>query len=63
MQPTLHSTLERKPEHGSHKYPDVPPDVLWVAFSIPPGSLSLVKYLAYLMISLYTLELRSRINN
>jgi hypothetical protein len=40
----IHNTLERKPGHGGDKYPDFPPDVLWVAFSIPSGSLSLVKY-------------------
>jgi hypothetical protein len=28
-----HNTLERKPGHGSDKYPAFPPDVLWVAFS------------------------------
>jgi hypothetical protein len=39
-----HNTLERKPGHGGDKYPAFPPDVLWVAFSIAPGSLSLVKY-------------------
>jgi hypothetical protein len=39
-----HNTLERKPGHRGDKYPAYPPDVLWVAFSIPPGSLSLVKY-------------------
>jgi hypothetical protein len=39
-----HNTLERKPGHGGDKDPAFPPDVLWVAFSIPPGSLSLVKY-------------------
>jgi hypothetical protein len=45
MQPTIqYNTLERKPGHGGDKYPAFPPDVLWVAFSIPPGSLSLVKY-------------------
>jgi hypothetical protein len=38
---TIHNTLERKP---ADNYPAFPPDVLWVAFSIPPGSLSLVKY-------------------
>jgi hypothetical protein len=37
-----HNTFERKPGHGGDKYPAFP--VLWVAFSIPPGSLSLVKY-------------------
>jgi hypothetical protein len=42
-----HKTLERKPGHGAHKYPALPPDVLWVAFSIPPGSLSVVKYPVY----------------
>jgi hypothetical protein len=36
--------LKRKPGRGGDKYPAFPPDVLWVAFSIPPGSLSLVKY-------------------
>jgi hypothetical protein len=39
-----YNTLERKPGHGSDKYPAFSPDVLWVAFSIPPGSLSFVKY-------------------
>jgi hypothetical protein len=40
-----HNTLERKPGHGGDKYPAFPPDVLWAAFSIPPGSLlSVVKY-------------------
>jgi hypothetical protein len=39
-----HSTLERKPGHGGDKSPAFPLDVLWIAFSIPPGSLSLVKY-------------------
>jgi hypothetical protein len=39
-----YNTLERKPGHRGDKYPAFPPDVLWVAFSIPPGSLSLVKY-------------------
>jgi hypothetical protein len=34
-----HNTLEPKPVHGGDKYPAFPPDVLWVAFSIPPGSL------------------------
>jgi hypothetical protein len=38
------NTLERKPGHGGDKYPAFLPDVLWVAFYIPPGSLSLVKY-------------------
>jgi hypothetical protein len=42
-----HNTLECKPEHGGDKYPAFPPDVLWVAFSIPPGSLSLVKCPVY----------------
>jgi hypothetical protein len=36
-----HNTLERKPGHGGDKYPTFPPDVLWVTFSILPGS---VKY-------------------
>jgi hypothetical protein len=40
MQPTI----QRKPGHGGDKYSTSPPDVLWVAFSIPSGSLSLVKY-------------------
>jgi hypothetical protein len=45
-----HNTLERKPEHGSDKYPAFPPDVvLLVAFSIPPGSLSLVKYPVFIL--------------
>jgi hypothetical protein len=39
-----HNTLERIPGPGGDKYPAFPPDVLWVAFSIPPDSLSLVKY-------------------
>jgi hypothetical protein len=39
MQPTI----QRKPGHGGDKY-STSPDVLWVAFSIPSGSLSLVKY-------------------
>jgi hypothetical protein len=39
-----YNTLERKPGHESDKYPAFSPDVLWVAFSITPGSLSLVKY-------------------
>jgi hypothetical protein len=39
-----YNTLERKPGHGGDKYPAFPPDVLWVAFAITPGSLSLVKY-------------------
>jgi methyl coenzyme M reductase gamma subunit len=37
-----HNTLKRKLGHRGDKYPAVPPDVLWVAFS--PGSLSIVKY-------------------
>jgi hypothetical protein len=40
MQPTI----QRKPGHVGDKYSTSPPDVLWVAFSIPSGSLSLVKY-------------------
>jgi hypothetical protein len=32
-----HNTLERKLGHGGDKYPAFPPNVLWVAFSIPPG--------------------------
>jgi hypothetical protein len=44
IQNATHNTLERKPGRGGDKYPAFPPDVLWVAFSIPPGSLSLVKY-------------------
>jgi hypothetical protein len=43
MSPATHNTWERKPGHGGDKYPAFPPDVLWVAFSTPPGSLSLVK--------------------
>jgi hypothetical protein len=39
-----HNTLERKPGHGGDKYPAFPPNILWVAFSIPPGALSLVKH-------------------
>jgi hypothetical protein len=38
-----YNILERKPRPGGDKYPAFPPDVLWVAFSIPRGSLSLVK--------------------
>jgi hypothetical protein len=34
------NTLERKPGHRSDKYPAFLPDVLWVAFSIPPSSFS-----------------------
>jgi hypothetical protein len=33
-----HNTLERKSGHGGDEYPAFPPDVLLVAFSIPPGS-------------------------
>jgi hypothetical protein len=44
-----HNTLERKPGHGGDKNPTFPPDVLWAAFSIPPTSLSLVKYPVYSM--------------
>jgi hypothetical protein len=29
--------LKSKPGHGGDKYTDFAPDVLWVAFSIPPG--------------------------
>jgi hypothetical protein len=39
-----HNTFKHKPGHGGDKDSAFPPDVLWVAFSIPPGSLSLVKY-------------------
>jgi hypothetical protein len=39
--------LERKSGHGGDKYPAFPFDVLLVAFSIPPGSLSLGKYPVY----------------
>jgi hypothetical protein len=42
LENATHNTFERKPGHGGDKYPAFP--VLWVAFSIPPGSLSLVKY-------------------
>jgi hypothetical protein len=38
-----HNTLEHKPGDGGDKYPAFPPDVLWVTFAIPQGSLSLVK--------------------
>jgi hypothetical protein len=34
-----HNTLENKPGYGGENNP---PGVLWVAFSIPPGSLSLL---------------------
>jgi hypothetical protein len=37
-----HNTLKRKPGHGGDKYPAFPPDVLWIAFSIPPDSLSVI---------------------
>jgi hypothetical protein len=37
-----HNTLERKPGHGGDKYTAFL--LMWVAFSIPPGSLALVKY-------------------
>jgi hypothetical protein len=39
-----HNTLEHKPGYRGNKYLAFPPDVLLVAFPIPPGSLSLVKY-------------------
>jgi hypothetical protein len=42
MSPATHNTWERKPRHGGDKYL-ASPDVLWVAFSTPPGSLPLVK--------------------
>jgi hypothetical protein len=44
IESATHNTLKRKPGHGGDKYSAFPLDVLWVAFSIPPGSLSLVKY-------------------
>jgi hypothetical protein len=40
----IHNTLERTPGCRGDKDPAFPPDVLWVAFSISPGSLTLVKY-------------------
>jgi hypothetical protein len=39
-----YNILERKLRHGGDKYRAFPPDVLWVAFSIPLGSLSLYYY-------------------
>jgi hypothetical protein len=47
IESATHNTLERKPRHDGDKYPGFPSDVLWVAFSIPPDSLSLVKYSVY----------------
>jgi hypothetical protein len=45
-----HNTLKRKPGHGGDNYWTFPPDVLWVAFSVPPGSLSFVKYVPCIML-------------
>jgi hypothetical protein len=36
MQPTIHWNV--LVGHGGDTYPALSPDVLWVAFSIPPGS-------------------------
>jgi hypothetical protein len=45
MQPTIH--LQSKPGYFLRPYPDLLVNVLWVAFSLPPGSLSLVKCPVY----------------
>jgi hypothetical protein len=46
-----HNTLECKHGYGGDKYPAFPSDVLWLEFSIPPGSLSLVKYSVFPLLS------------
>jgi hypothetical protein len=46
MQPTIH--LERKAGYDAVNVQLYLPNVLWVAFSIPSGSLSLVKYPVYI---------------
>jgi hypothetical protein len=44
MQPTIHSQNLKKSRILKLKYPAFFHNVLWVAFSMPSGSLSLVKY-------------------
>jgi hypothetical protein len=56
MQPTIH--LERKAVYGSGNIQLYLPTVLWVAFSIPSGSLLFLNHLVYQGVQLLCFKAR-----